>query len=157
MVRVKPTGAIELWTRRASVINDLLPNLREQLARFKVKPDSILDGELMEHRGQVKEQLVLWGCIKFGSRWLSSLSYREANDVLKGIVGPTANVSLAIQTQVDKVKFYHRVMAGEFGPGNEGIVLKNLEAPVPFGWKGEAINRQWYKVKPHELADGTML
>ena len=154
MVRVKPSGVIELWTRRNTIIADPLPNLRAQLVSLKLKPDSILDGELMEHRGQIKEQLVLWGMIKWGSKWLSALPYRDVNDMVRGVVSESANIKMAIQTIKDKEGFYAKVMLGEYGPGNEGIVIKSMDAPVPFGWKGEATHRLWFKVKPVVLADG---
>lgn len=154
MVRKNNVGNIELWTRHHSIILDPLPNLRKQLELLDVPVDSILDGELMEHRGEVKEQLVLWSAIKWESKWLSAKPYRDAQALLRNHVFDSDNIKLAVQQFRAKTAFYEKVMAGELGPGNEGIVLKNLDAPVPFGWKNEATHRGWLKIKPVVLADG---
>lgn len=149
MVRVGADKKIDLWTRRGTAIKDPLPNLREALAKLDLPADSLLDGELMEFRSEVKEKIVLWGVIKYESKWMASVPYKDIIEVVKGIVKKDTDfITRAKQVSKEKRKFFAAAMSGELGPDNEGIVLKSLSAGVPFGWKDGPTHRQWFKVKP---------
>jgi len=154
MVRVGLDGKIDLWTRRNTMIQDPLPNLRRALADLRMPKDSILDGELLEHRSTVKEQVMLWGAIRLGGKWLSSVPYKDIIGIMAQVVRESEYVKRAKQVSASKKKFYAEVMAGKYGPDNEGLVVKNVSSPVPFGWKNCPTHRLWFKIKPNVLCDG---
>ena len=154
MVRVGEDKKIALWTRRGTIIGDPLPNLRKALESLKLPPDTILDGELLEHRSVVKEQVVLWGAIRMGGKWLSAMPYKEVLDVMKKIVKESDYIKRTRQVVADKKKFYASAIGGEQGTDNEGLVVKHLDSPVPFGWRNCPTHPLWFKVKPNVLCDG---
>jgi len=144
MVRVDDAGKIELWTRRKTVELQPLINLRKELQVLKLPPDSILDGELLEHRGTTKEHMMLWGMFRWSGEWLRSVPYKEIMWRMS-FVPTTAYLSRPTFVFEGKRKFYDEVI--KQSDENEGLVLKRLDAPVPFSFTSCPDVRTWIKVK----------
>lgn len=147
MVRVTPSNKIMLWTRHKTVEMSPLPNLRKELAALKLPPDTILDGELLEHRGKTKETLMLWGMFKWNGTWLNTLSYKETMWRMNFITKDNVHIIKPDFVLEGKKKFYEDVLRS--GDDNEGIVIKKLDAPVPFSFTSTPHARSMIKVKPN--------
>jgi ATP-dependent DNA ligase len=147
MVRVKDSKIV-LWTRHKTIIKDPLPNLRLQLEALKLPDDTILDGELMEHRGKTKEFLMLWGLMRWSGEWIDKVPYQEIMEKMKAIVPvDTQYMGRPASTLLNKKAFYEQTILS--GPENEGIVIKKLSASVPFDWSRSKEIATWLKVKPY--------
>lgn len=144
MVRVTIDNKIELWTRRKTVELQPLPNLRKELAALNLPPDTILDGELLEHRGQTREHMMLWGMFRWAGDWVK-VPYKEVIWRMS-FVPNTTYISRPKTTLEGKRKFYEEVI--KESEENEGLVLKRLDASVPFSFTSCATTRSWLKVKP---------
>lgn len=147
MVRVTPNNKIELWTRHKTLELSPLPNLRKELAALSLPPDTILDGELLEHRGKTKEVLMLWGMFRWGGQWTSTLPYKEIMWRMNFVPSNSNHLTKPSFVFEGKRKFYEEVL--KQGDENEGLVLKKLDAPVPFSFTSTPYIRTWLKVKPN--------
>lgn len=147
MVRVTPSNKIELWTRHKTLELSPLPSLRKELTELSLPPDTILDGELLEHRGKTKETLMLWGMFKWGGKWLADLPYKETMWRMSFIPKDSKCIIKPTFVFEGKKKFYEDVL--KQGDENEGVVIKKLDACVPFSFSSTPISRNWIKVKPN--------
>lgn len=146
MVRVTPEGKIDLWTRHKTLELSPLPRLRGELKDLALPPDTILDGELLEHRGKTKEMLMLWGMFRWNGKWLSDLPYKEVMWRMSFVPSNSNHLTKPSFVFEGKRKFYEEVL--KQGDENEGLVLKKLDAPVPFSFSNTPQCRTWLKVKP---------
>jgi ATP-dependent DNA ligase len=162
MVRVKEDHTVELWTRNKTIIDDPLPNVRKRLFDMKLPPDTILDGELMEHRGKVREQWNAFGAIRVAGKWLSHLPYSDITKIVSDVVKTDKRYIVAArQVKKNKKRLYAKVEKSFYSfleegvqSIDEGIVIKSLTSPVPFGWRECPKHPSWFKVKPLLLCDG---
>lgn len=144
MVRVNEEGELALWTRRKTIELQPLLNLRKALQELKLPPDTILDGELLEHRGATKEHIMLWGMFRWAGEWLRSVPYKEIMWRMSFV--PTNNyLSRPAYVFEGKKTFYEELLRQS--EENEGLVLKRLDAPVPFSFTACPDVRTWLKVK----------
>ena len=143
----KIDGKITLWTRHKTTINDALPTLRKELTILKIPDDSILDGELLEHRSVAKDSLMLWGIYRWAGNWYDKVSYYHTRDTLSLLLQPQISTIIfqPKSTLLNKRDFYERILKEDVD--NEGIVLKKLDAPVPFFWNSSKEITTWLKVK----------
>jgi len=138
---------ITLWTRHKTTINDELPNLRKTLSQMYIPNDSILDGELLEHRSKAKDSLLLWGIYRWEGGWLNKVSYEDIMGRVKSLVPKNQScITTPEFVFLNKKAFYETAL--RTNPDNEGVVLKKLIAPVPFFWKDSKEITAWFKVKP---------
>jgi len=146
MVHITPDNKLELWTRHKTLELSPLPILRKKIMALQLPPDTILDGELLEHRGTTKETWMGWGMFRWQGQWLNAVPYKEI--LWRMSFMPTNDVHIIRPDFVleGKKKFYEEVL--KQGAENEGIVIKRLDAPVPFSFTNCAITRSWLKVKP---------
>lgn len=147
MVRVTPSNKIELWTRHKTIEMSPLPNLRRELSCLSLPPDTILDGELLEHRGKTKDTLMLWGMFRWDGKWLNTLPYKETMWRMNFIPKESVHIIKPDFVLEGKKKFYEEVLAR--GDENEGLVIKKLDAPVPFSFTTTPHVRTMIKVKPN--------
>lgn len=147
MVRVTPASKIELWTRHKTIEMSPLPNVRSELASLSLPPDTILDGELLEHRGKTKDTLMLWGILKYNGIFYHDIPYKQQMWEVASLVPTTKHLIKPEFVFEGKNNFYVEVLKG--APENEGIVLKKLDAPVPFSWTSCPSIRTWLKIKPN--------
>jgi len=146
MIRVTVNGDIILWTRRKTVERSPLPNLRIELKKLSLPQDTILDGELLEHRGMTKETIMIWGMFRWAGKWTNTIPYKEIRERIEKIV--PENNPYIIKPKfcfTGKKKFYYDVL--KESEENEGIVIKKLAAPVPFSWNDSEKIRTWIKIK----------
>jgi ATP-dependent DNA ligase len=145
---VRYNGKVSLWTRHRTLVTDALPTLRESLKALQVPPDSILDGELLEHRSQTKETYMVWGIIKWRGEWMHTVPYSQIREMLAELLReiPVSIIRPACTT-LNKVAFYNTVIREK---ENEGVVLKRLDKPVPFFHNDAKEISSWLKVKPAE-------
>ena len=146
MVRYKEDGSMEFWTRRKTIIEEPLPDLRRALAGLKVPPDSILDGELLHHRGKTKQTLVLFGMYRWDGQWLSNDTQREIIKRTDALVPDSGLITKPKRAIYDKKRFYWEALAEDVE--NEGIVVKRLDSTPEFSFTRCEVVRSWLKVKP---------
>lgn len=145
LIRKDIAGRYELWTRHRTVECSPLPRLRESLHKLAMPPDSILDGELLDHRGKTKETLMIWGAYRLGGKWLRSVPYKQIMWEVSLIVPKQSDTLTTPEFVFEKKKeFYEKVIRNE---ENEGLVLKNINEPVPFSFTSCPTIRTWLKVK----------
>jgi hypothetical protein len=148
MVRTTSEGKLELWTRRKTLELTPLLNLRKELLSLNLPPDTILDGELLEHRGETKETMMLWGMFRWNGKWTNAIPYKE---IIWRMSFIPADAKYLIKPQFvfeGKRKFYEELIKTN-PEENEGLVLKKLDAPVPFSFTKTEVIRSWLKVKPN--------
>lgn len=148
MVRTDPDGKVELWTRRKTLELSPLPSLRKELLALNLPPDTILDGELLEHRGTTKETMMLWGMFRWNGKWMNGVPYKEIMWRMSFIPADAKHLTKPEFVFEGKRKFYEDLIAKN-PDENEGLVLKKLDAPVPFSFTKTEVIRTWLKVKPN--------
>lgn len=148
LIRKDVAGDFALWTRHKTIECSPLPLLRAALPSLNMPCDSILDAELMEHRGKTKEVLMIWGAFRLGGVWQHKVPYKEIMWKVSSIV-PKQSLTLTSPEFVFEKKrdFYERIIKLE---ENEGLVLKNVNEPVPFSFTSCPNIRTWIKVKPNQ-------
>ncbi|MGA2108320.1 MAG: hypothetical protein ABSH25_11840 [Syntrophorhabdales bacterium] len=140
----KEGGALTLWTRHHTTINDLLPELRGLLT--KVLPDRcVLDGELLQNRTKgVKGVYYVFDLLMLEGAPTTGLPLWNRRQLLEATVTPTGAIELAVQYRIGKVKLYHDSIEGE---ANEGIVLKHIDSTYNASESRCLQNPYWLKVK----------
>jgi ATP-dependent DNA ligase len=140
----KEGGALTLWTRHHTTINDPLHELRTLLT--EMLPDGcVIDGELLQNRTKaIKGVYYVFDLLMLDSAPTTGLSLWNRRELLETVVTPTGPVEIAHQYQIGKVKLYHDSITGE---ENEGIVLKNVNSTYNASESRCLQNPYWLKVK----------
>ncbi len=139
---------ISLWTRHRTIITDPLPDLRKALQDLNLPDDTILDGELLEHRSTTKQVVMVWGIIRWSGKYLDQVPYKEIRNRVGKLIPLSAYLMTPQYTFKNKKKFYTEVMKDNVE--NEGMVLKKLSKAVPFAWSSSPSINTWLKVKPSQ-------
>ncbi|MGD0659484.1 MAG: hypothetical protein ABSD38_15590 [Syntrophorhabdales bacterium] len=142
----KEGGALTLWTRHHTTINDPLPELRGLLT--EVLPDGcVLDGELLHNRTkEIKGVYYVFDLLMLEGAPTTSLPLWNRRQLLEAFIElvPTGSIELAAQYRIGKVKLYHDSIEGE---ANEGIVLKQITSTYNASESRCLQNPHWLKVK----------
>jgi ATP-dependent DNA ligase len=150
----KDGGALTLWTRHHTTINDPLPELRALLT--EILPEGcVIDGELLQNRTkQIKgvcyvfDLLTLEGTVTNLPLWrrrrLLEAIFETAMLKIANRGGNVHPVEVAHQYQIGKVKLYYDSITGE---ENEGIVLKHVNSTYNASELRCLQNPYWLKVK----------
>jgi len=142
----KEGGALTLWTRHHTTINDPLPELRGLLT--DMLPDGcVLDGELLHNRTkEIKGVYYVFDLLMLEGAPTTSLPLWNRRQLLEAFIElvPTGSIELAAQYRIGKVKLYHDSIEGE---ANEGIVLKQITSTYNASESRCLQNPHWLKVK----------
>ena len=143
----KESGALTLWTRHRTTINDNLADLRASLSE-QLPDGTIIDGELLNNRTkEIKGVYYVFDILMFRGRHLVSLPLKERREILETIIKPTPALYLAEQFSAGKKKLYYTAIES---PENEGVVLKKLTS-LYLGSTSRCLQHpQWLKVKRPE-------
>jgi len=148
-------GALTLWTRHHTTINDPLPELRGLLT--EILPNGcIIDGELLQNRTkQIKGVYYVFDLLVVNGKLITGLPLWNRRQILEAIFEPAMlkiadrggnvhPVEIAHQYQLGKVKLYYDSIAGE---ENEGIVLKQVNSTYNASESRCLQNPYWLKVE----------
>jgi ATP-dependent DNA ligase len=140
----KEGGALTLWTRHHTTINDPLPELRGLLT--EMLPDGcVIDGELLQNRTkEIKGVYYVFDLLMLDGAPITGLPLWNRRQLLEATVTPTGPIELATQHRIGKVKLYHDSIEGE---ANEGIVLKHIDSTYNASESRCLQNPYWLKVK----------
>lgn len=135
---------LKLWTRRHTIIPDLLPQTRSYLSKLPV--GTIIDGELMEKRTKdIKDQYYAFDILYYAGQPLMSLSWKVRRNYLEHT---DLEVGLSVPTALGKTLLYDQAIS----EGDEGIVLKNINSKYIIDLKTCPHNPYWIKAKKPENA-----
>ncbi|MBM4147052.1 MAG: hypothetical protein FJ240_12420 [Nitrospira sp.] len=135
-------AALTLWTRHKTTINEPLQSLRDSL--LSVPEQTILDGELIHFRTELKGRLYLFDILMFRGKMITELPLSERRKYLTESVAETSDIEIARQVELGKRKLYHDAIQDAV---NEGIVMKKLNSRYPISDKRCLQNPFWLKVK----------
>jgi ATP-dependent DNA ligase len=151
----KEDGALTLWSRHHTTINDPLPELRQLLT--EILPDGcVIDGELLQNRTkEIKGVYYVFDLLMLDGKSVVNLALWRRRQLLEAIIergllkvsergGHVGPVELAHQYEIGKVKLYHDSISGE---ENEGIVLKSVDSIYNANERRCLQNPYWLKVK----------
>jgi ATP-dependent DNA ligase len=151
----KEGGALTLWTRHHTTINDPLPEIRGLLT--DMLPDGcVIDGELLQNRTkQIKGVYYVFDLLVVNGKSITGHPLWDRRQFLETILwtamskiadrgGNVHPIYLATQYQIGKVKLYYDSITGE---ENEGIVLKNVNSIYNASESRCLQNPHWLKVK----------
>jgi ATP-dependent DNA ligase len=136
---------LKLWTRRNTLIPDLLPLTREMLHNLPV--GTMLDGELMEKRTKdIKDQYYCFDILYLEGQPLMSLAWKDRRKYLESLIDIGLDISSPIS--LGKSLLYDQAI----GDGDEGIVMKNINSKYMVDLKSCPHNPYWIKAKKPENA-----
>ncbi|RPJ11835.1 MAG: hypothetical protein EHM36_00725 [Deltaproteobacteria bacterium] len=142
---VRNSTALELWTRRHSLIPDELPKTRAALSMLK--PDTIIDGELLDKRTKdTKDHYYAFDIIYNEGKLLASMPWILRRKILEEVLQDIPDIEISIPVTLGKSHLYQVAIE----EGDEGIVLKNTDSKYLIDYQSCPSNPYWIKAKQPE-------
>ena len=136
---------IILWTRHKTTEDNPLKPLRDALRAQRLPPNTLLDGELLDHKARTsKGRLFLFDIIYLNDELLFHLTLIERRKILESVIKEVPGlIEISKQVRLGKKHLFETLDKDE----DEGIVLKRLDSDYLISDRRCLQHPHWLKVR----------